>query len=344
MKRLAALAFCILLLLDMAGCSAYPQTAISGSARSTESFEPESRTIYSNTWVTEYNGLVYFTANNNIYSYDGKTCKAEMSGSPHSPLFFYFDGGRLLYVAQSQPAIFMRYFANLSDNSAEKAFGSLRKDQSRYHYLFLAAEGHVFYEGNDGKLHRATTDGKLDTVIGDIDMDHLMYLAYSNGYLYSSEIENPSSASSTLYRMRTDGTELKKLPKEPDDGFFISQQGNLYIVRGCTYLQVDDNGTVIKNLGTFSYYGTAGIDDSYIYWSQYSGEGDQCALLRAPQGGGDVETIYTVRTHANQDRDYPPVLVGDYFYFSMDRMLYRIKNDGTELTDIGVTLTSKSMH
>lgn len=349
MKRFILFAVILALLLTVA-CS-------NSTFSQSESFPTENETIYSNNEYMECGDTVYFSNGEKIYSFDGKECKVIVTGSQSAPLFFYIEGSKLLYMTQYESKIFVRDINSLTDANAEKSFGRLYMDRITiqpynnapigmkfydvFNYsTFLAAEGHVFYKGKDGKLHRATVDGANDRVISNIDVDSL---TYSRGYIYFT---CQSSDKVNLYRIRTDGSGQKKLTKKPIDSYLIMQNGDLYYIisdqesgkYSYSINKVDmDTLNMIKIKQDYWLYDNIGIDGDYIYITGTGETSENIEIQRIPLGGGTTETIYKPENNDIEMHDFPPVLVGDYIYFYMERELYRIRKDGTDLTEIGVS-------
>jgi hypothetical protein len=314
----------------------------------------EPNAVRSNNFITTYGGKLYFTNVEGLYSWDGNSTKVEISSDADGPLYFSISGGKLLYITQYQPCILIRDMNDLSGK--EEAFGDIYMDTIEYYNIpnskfaqydlyhndgFVVAEGHVYYKGKDRKLHCATVEGKNDRIISNINADRLNY---AHGFIYFTDEREANGEA--LYRIKTDGTNQKKLQKSLEDGFFVSTQGSLYYIKyndeisKFSIWSTDADGNEIQVISQYDWlYSLIDITDTYVFYYYCSDYGEITGLYRMPLSGGDMETILQTNSFISS-YGYPPVLADEYIYFYMTDSngtegFYRIRKDGEGFQMIG---------
>jgi hypothetical protein len=310
----------------------------------------DNETINGIDYAAEYNGKVYFTNNENVYCYDGKNTQLLFDkNAPYGPpLYLCFYKNTMIYLTEFHQDMLTLDADSLSSPVSPQPIGRVdlgvrveRIDSNNithetiYNLYFDAAvaEGHVFYQSQDRTLHRVTIHGNEDTRL---TKEEIRNIKYRNGYVYYKKEDY-------LWRIKTDGSEEKRIADHPIYDFWLMADGAIY----CNLYDAENNdtselecihtdGSITQNMLADGIVGREdnlfAVDDGYLYYYGDNADTTDSAIYRV-QMNNEEKTIIL----AANDMDtwsYPPVYVNGTIYFYVDKF-YRLQKDGTGKTEIG---------
>ena len=306
----------------------------------------EQKTIMPTRNVVVQDGITYFANNEDVFTYDGKlVSEIPIPDSPDYPMFIEVYQNKLFYLTELKPQI--RVFDLKDLKHTGQHIGEVYMDEfemvdfktqefviekSISFYDFLVAEAHVFYKGEDKKLHRVTVNGNEDTIIADKIVKDI---CYSYGYIYFLDENNH------LYRLETSGENLE-LISDHIIGQYYPLGTKVFYAGGeesyAYYIKEFEDQKERKIDDAFfdpQYaYGIIGMDTTNIYFERMDMETSKVSIISMPLFGGGARELYKGILN---DFPYDPILIGEYIYYE-DMCVHRIKTDGTDLMKLGPDL------